>query len=175
MNAPATVIEGPRTRLVLLDPSHADALRDIHRRPEVAAWWGEPDPDFPLRDDPESVRYVVTLHDDATPTPRGLIQYAEEDDPMYRHAGIDIFLDPEIHGHGYGREVIATLAAHLIDDRGHHRLSIDPAAHNAAAIACYAAVGFRRVGVLRRYERGPDGTFHDGLLMDLVAEELVRP
>jgi aminoglycoside 6'-N-acetyltransferase len=28
--------------------------------------------------------------------------------------------------------------------------------------------------VMRRYELGPDGTFHDGLLMDLLAEELIR-
>jgi aminoglycoside 6'-N-acetyltransferase len=28
------------------------------------------------------------------------------------------------------------------------------------------------VGVMRRYERGPDGTWHDGLLMDLLPEEL---
>jgi aminoglycoside 6'-N-acetyltransferase len=33
-------------------------------------------------------------------------------------------------------------------------------------------VGLRPVGVLRDYERGPDGTFHDGLLMDLLADEL---
>jgi aminoglycoside 6'-N-acetyltransferase len=25
---------------------------------------------------------------------------------------------------------------------------------------------------MRRYERGPDGTWHDGLLMDLLADEL---
>ena len=44
----------------------------------------------------------------------------------------------------------------------------------SAAIRCYAKVGFRPVGVLRRYERGLDGTWHDGLLMDLLADELVR-
>jgi aminoglycoside 6'-N-acetyltransferase len=27
--------------------------------------------------------------------------------------------------------------------------------------------------VMRRYERGSDGTWHDGLLMDLLAEEFV--
>jgi hypothetical protein len=26
---------------------------------------------------------------------------------------------------------------------------------------------------MRRYERGADGTWHDGLLMDLLADELV--
>jgi aminoglycoside 6'-N-acetyltransferase len=28
------------------------------------------------------------------------------------------------------------------------------------------------VGVMRAYERGDDGTWHDGLLMDLLAGEL---
>ena len=40
------------------------------------------------------------------------------------------------------------------------------------AIRAYGKVGFRPVGAMRRYERGPDGTFHDGLLMDLLADEL---
>ncbi len=67
-----------------------------------------------------------------------------------------------------------TLATHLIDDRGHHRLSIDPAAANARAIAAYAKVGFRPVGIMRRYQRLADGTWVDALLMDLLADELVR-
>jgi aminoglycoside 6'-N-acetyltransferase len=50
---------------------------------------------------------------------------------------------------------------------------IDPAADSAAAIRCYSKVGFRPVGIMRRYERGSDGTWHDGLLMDLLAEELI--
>ena len=49
-----------------------------------------------------------------------------------------------------------TLGRHLIEDRGHHRLVIDPAVDNAAAIRCYAKVGFRTVGVMRRYEWGQD-------------------
>ena len=56
--------------------------------------------------------------------------------------------------------------------RGHHRLTIDPAADNAKAIRSYERVGFRPVGIMRRYERGLDGTWHDGLLMDLLAGEL---
>ena len=50
---------------------------------------------------------------------------------------------------------------------------IDPAADNQAAIRCYSKVGFRPVGVMRNYERGMDGTWHDGLLMDLIADELI--
>lgn len=102
----------------------------------------------------------------------GGIQWYAEAEPDYRHAGIDVFLDPAVHGRGVGTDAVRTLAAHLVDDHGHHRLIIDPAADNAAAIRCYAKVGFRPVGVLRRYERGLDGSWHDGLLMDLLADEL---
>jgi aminoglycoside 6'-N-acetyltransferase len=51
-------------------------------------------------------------------------------------------------------------------------LTIDPAAANETAIRVYTKVGFRPVGVLRNYERAADGTWHDGLLMDLLEGEL---
>jgi len=104
----------------------------------------------------------------------GGIQYHEEDDPMYRHAGMDIFLSTSHHGKGLGAEAIRVLARHLFEERGHHRLTIDPAADNEAAIRAYERVGFRRIGIMRKYERGPDGVWHDGLLMDMLAAEF-RP
>lgn len=101
----------------------------------------------------------------------GLIQHHEEDDPDFRHAGIDLFLAGRVHGRGLGTDAVRTLARYLIHERGHHRLTIDPAADNAAAIRTYEKVGFRAVGVMREYWRSPDGTWRDGLLMDLLARE----
>jgi len=118
----------------------------------------------------EGTETFVIQHDGRV---AGAIQWHAEEEPDYRHAGIDIYLDPALHGRGLGADAIRTLARHLIDDLRHHRLVIDPAADNAAAIACYTKVGFRPVGVMRNYERGLDGTWHDGLLMDLLAEELI--
>jgi aminoglycoside 6'-N-acetyltransferase len=92
----------------------------------------------------------------------------------YRHANLDIFLATEWQGQGLGSEALRLLAGHLFDERGHHRLTIDPAAANGRAIRAYERVGFRPVGVMREYERGPDRTWHDGLLMDLLATEF-RP
>jgi aminoglycoside 6'-N-acetyltransferase len=105
----------------------------------------------------------------------GAIQYHEEDDPQYRHAGIDIFLSTAHHGRALGSEAIRVLARYLIAERGHHRLTIDPAADNLPAIRAYERVGFRPVGIMRRYEKGLDGQWHDGLLMDLLADELRDP
>jgi aminoglycoside 6'-N-acetyltransferase len=34
-------------------------------------------------------------------------------------------------------------------------------------------VDFRPGGIMRRYERGPEGTWHDGLRMELLADELI--
>jgi aminoglycoside 6'-N-acetyltransferase len=101
------------------------------------------------------------------------IHWAEEDDPDYHHAGIDIYVHPAFHRRGIGTDAVRTLCRHLLRDRGHHRLTIDPAADNEPAIRSYANVGFKPVGVMRQYERGPDGTWHDGLLMDLLADEFV--
>jgi aminoglycoside 6'-N-acetyltransferase len=67
---------------------------------------------------------------------------------------------------------VLVLARHLVHERGHHRLVIDPAAENVRAIRCYERVGFRRIGVQRKSELAGDGTWRDGLLMDMLAEEL---
>ncbi|HEV8563774.1 MAG TPA: GNAT family protein [Actinomycetota bacterium] len=146
-----------------------DRLSAILNEPDVASRWGgfekgEVAEQF-VGDDKV---FAVTLDGEVI----GAVQYSEEEDPMYRHAGIDIFLTASRHGRGFGTDALRTLARYLLEERGHHRLSIDPAADNHAAIRAYERVGFRAVGVMRAYERGPDGTWHDGLLMDLLAGEL---
>jgi aminoglycoside 6'-N-acetyltransferase len=151
-----------------LSESDASELRRILATPDVARWWDPPDDDFPLNDDPDSTRFTIVV-DGAV---AGMIQYGEEDDPKYRSASVDLFVDPAVRGRGVGPEAIRRVVAMLFA-RGHHRVTIDPAASNTAAIRAYEKVGFRRVGVMRAYERdaGGDG-WHDGLLMDLLAEEL---
>jgi RimJ/RimL family protein N-acetyltransferase len=141
-----------------------DELRRIHTTPEVTRWWDVLDPDFP-RDEPEATRLTIEV-DGAI---AGLIQFQEELEPKYRHASIDLFLDPALHGRGLGTEAVRRVVRHLIDDRGHHRVTIDPATENAAAVRAYEKAGFKAVGVMRRSERdvGGDG-WHDSLLMELV-------
>lgn len=166
-------LHGKQVALVPVTAEHVSDLRRILHTPEVRLHWGDEAASAPWPfDDPSAVRFAVLLDG----TVRGMVQYGEEEEPRYRHASIDIFLDPAVHGRGIGRDAVGTLARHLVEDRGHHRLVIDPAADNEPAIRCYAAVGFRPVGVLRRYERDAEGgEWHDGLLMDLIAEELNEP
>jgi aminoglycoside 6'-N-acetyltransferase len=77
-----------------------------------------------------------------------------------------------LHGRGVGREAMRLAIRHFIE-QGHHRFTIDPAADNERAIRAYAALGFKPVGVMRRYERAPNGNWQDGLLMDLLADEFL--
>jgi aminoglycoside 6'-N-acetyltransferase len=165
-------LEGALVRLRLADEADIPRLAEIRRRPEVHAHWrGGDDMVAAVKEDfaePDSTAYVIELDGRVV----GWIQWEAEEEPDYRHASIDIYVDPDVHGRGVGTDAVRTLARHLIVDHGHHRLTIDPAAHNTAAIRCYTKVGFRPVGVMRQSERGPDGTWHDSLLMDLLAPEL---
>jgi aminoglycoside 6'-N-acetyltransferase len=141
-------------------------LLRIHRTPQVARWWDLPAEGFPW-DEPESTRLTIVV-DSAV---AGLIQWWEEPEPKYRHAGIDLFVDPALHGRGIGEEAVRGVVRELIEERGHHRITIDPATENAAAIRCYEKVGFTPVGVMRLAERDADGGgWHDALLMELVVE-----
>ena len=151
----------------LAEGDEAELLR-IRATPEVARWWDVPDAGFPWHDDPESTRLTIEV-DGAV---AGMIQFLEELEPKYRHASIDLFLEPALHNRGHGTEAVRRVVRMLIDDRGHHRITIDPAAANTAAIRAYEKAGFKPVGVMRRYERdaGGDG-WHDGLLMELLAGE----
>jgi RimJ/RimL family protein N-acetyltransferase len=162
-------LRGDRVRLVTVAAEHVADLQRILQTPEVRLRWSdEAGDDWPF-DDPSVTPLAVLLEGEVC----GLVQYGEEEDPMYRHASIDIFLDPAVHGRGVGRDAVRTMARFLVRERGHHRPVIDPAADNEPAIRCYRAVGFRPVGIMRRYERDADGTgWHDGLLMDLLAEDL---
>ncbi len=154
--------------MILRPLAAADAaeLRRILLTPEVARWWDVPDAGFPLTDDPDATRLVVEV--DGTVV--GMIQFAEELEPKYRHASIDLFLDPALHGRGIGTEAVRQVVRLLTGERGHHRITIDPAAANTAAIRAYEKAGFRPVGIMRSYERDVGGAgWHDGLLMELVA------
>jgi aminoglycoside 6'-N-acetyltransferase len=162
-------------RAVQLRPAVRDdipILARIRATPEVYAYWrGGDDLVAAVEEDfaePGTTAYAIELDGAVI----GWIQWQAEEEPDYRHASIDIYLDPVHQGRGLGSDAVRALARHLFTVHGHHRIEIDPAADNHAAIRAYSKVGFRPVGITRRSERGPDGTWHDGLLMDLLAEEL---
>ena len=167
------MLQGAQVKLRPATETDVPELARIRATPEVLRWWrGGDDMTAAVAGDlaqPDVETFVIE-HDGRVV---GAIQWEAETEPDYRHASIDIYLDPAVQGRGLGSDAVRTLAHHLIADHGHHRLVIDPAADNSAAIRSYAKVGFRPVGVMRRYELGLDGSWHDGLLMDLLANELI--
>ncbi len=166
------VLQGKRVLLRPGRPEDADRLFQIRNEPEVVRWWGSVDLEEEISEEfiEADDGFVIEANREVV----GAIQYCEENEPMYRHAGIDIFLTTSRHGQGLGTEAIRVLVRYLFEERDHHRLTIDPAADNAAAIRAYEKVGFRAVGVMREYWRSPDGTWRDGLLMDLLARDFDR-
>jgi aminoglycoside 6'-N-acetyltransferase len=164
-----TELDGETVRLRDITKEDVPALRAIAASEEVVRWWGTPGKRFPFDDDSATPLAIVV---DGGVV--GLIQFGEEPEPEYRHAWIDIFIEPGRHGRGICTDAVGTLARHLIESRGHHRLTIDPAADNAAAIRCYEKVGFRRVGKTHLSWRDPAGQWRDGMLMELVVEPTAR-
>jgi aminoglycoside 6'-N-acetyltransferase len=157
------VLHGPRLTLRPQTPDDIPRLNEIVAMPGVREIWGTQ-----LEIDDQDA-WTIRVDGEIA----GWLGWYEETDDMYRHGGLDIFLAPAFQDRGLGREALRLGARWLFEERGHHRLIIDPAASNARAIATYAAIGFKPVGIMRLYERGLDGTWHDGLLMDMLAEELI--
>jgi aminoglycoside 6'-N-acetyltransferase len=135
--------------------------------PSVSRWFPDvSEADMRERLDPEDDAAYFAIEERGGLV--GMVQFWEESERRFRHAAIDLFLGAEAQGRGLGTDVMRTMVRYLREDRGHHRLTIDPELANERAIRCYERLGFRRVGVLRSYFLAPDGTWHDGLLMELT-------
>ena len=164
------VLRGDRVLLRPVRDDDAAGLLALLTEPSVAAWWQKWDAARvgEMIADREEPAFAIEVGGALV----GVLLLGEEAFPMYRHASLDIAIATEHQGKGLGPEALRLAIAYLIEDRGHHRLTIDPSAANERAIRAYARLGFKPVGVMRRYERHADGDWHDGLLMDLLAEEL---
>ncbi|MFO7251542.1 MAG: GNAT family N-acetyltransferase, partial [Actinomycetes bacterium] len=105
--------ESLRGALVTLRPTGPGDLPDLVRiraTPEVASRWGTAS-DMAARvadeiSDPGTETLVIEYEGRVV----GVIQWWEQTEPMYRHAGIDIYLDPAVHGRGLGTDAVRTLA-----------------------------------------------------------------
>jgi aminoglycoside 6'-N-acetyltransferase len=162
-----------RVALRPLQERDAEALSAMTEEPGVREWWGSEESDSrSAAGFAEEARDEIAFAIEVDGALAGWLGFSEELEPDYRHAGLDILLTSALQGVGIGPVALRLAARWLIEERGHHRLTIDPAASNARAIKAYSSLGFRPVGVMRSYERGADGAWHDGLLMDLLADEL---
>jgi aminoglycoside 6'-N-acetyltransferase len=164
------VLRGELVELRPLEEADAARLREMVETPEVAAWWGPQDADFPW-DEPESTRFTILVDGEVA----GLVQYGEENEPDFRHAWIDIFVDPAHQGRGVGTDAIRVVFDLLVRERDHHRVTIDPALDNRPAVRSYEKAGFEPVGVMKSSWRDPSGVWRDSLLMERIVTEQSHP
>jgi aminoglycoside 6'-N-acetyltransferase len=153
---------------VTLEPvrrEHAQRLRDLRSTPEVARWWDSPPEGWPLDLDPEDRNFAIVAGGELV----GYLQYWEEPDESSRHADVDIFLGPGSQDRGLGTEAMRLAVRHLVEERGHHRITLSTSVENARAIHLYEKVGFRVVGVMRKSNRNEaTDEWEDELLMEYV-------
>lgn len=168
-------IQGDRVSIREATDSDVSDLAALFAEESVAEFWG-------AEHSEEFVRSEILGDDDQTAMVvyldgrfAGFVQFGEEETPNFRHASIDLAIATEFQNRGIGREVVYEVARYLIEERGHHRLTIDPRASNTRAVAAYEAIGFKPIGILRQYDRNLEGVWCDGLFMDLLAPELTKP
>lgn len=158
-------LKGERLALRDLRDEDVAPLLAMRREPQIVKWWGKGADDWPAELDGGEQLLVIEV-DGAV---AGHIElYEEVSDPDWRFATLDIFVAPDLIGQGYGTEALKLLIDFLIAERGHHRITIDPAIDNEAAIRSYEKVGFRPIGSMEKYWRDGDGNWRDSLFMELV-------
>jgi len=159
-------LQGERVTLRPIAEADLDPLVEIIHEPSVARWW---DLSVDLRDDllMEGSAWAIESGRELA----GWLGYTEETERQYRHVGLDISLSSRFQGQGLGPDALRTAIRWFASEHGHHRFTIDPNAANESAIKAYQAVGFRPIGTTRRSEL-IGGEWTDGLLMDLLIEEL---
>lgn len=79
---------------------------------------------------------------------------------------LNISVDPDRQGNGYGRQLLA----HLIEAAEHvaQTMFLEVRPSNSAAITLYQSVGFNEVGLRRNYYPAKGGGREDALLMALA-------
>ena len=166
---PLPVLHGEQITLRPIEDEDLEPLAAIIREPRVARWWGESDAPERLRENlrMDGDAWVIQANGELA----GWLGFTEETEPEYRSVGLDISLSERFQGRGLGPDALRAAIRWFAGERGHHRFTIDPNAANEPAVKAYASVGFRPVGITRRSEL-IEGEWTDGLLMDLLAEEL---
>jgi aminoglycoside 6'-N-acetyltransferase len=163
-------LRGERVVLHVARPDEIEtAAGRIAAGRQTALWWSSDAPKvLGWLSEPDATVWAIEADEESV----GILQVDAVDDPDYESAGIDITVFDGHQDRGLGTDALRTLARFLLGPGGRHRLTIDPALANARSIAACEHAGFRPVGVMRDYERGPDGTWHDNLLLDMIRSDL---
>ena len=87
-------------------------------------------------------------------------------------AAIDIFIgEADARDRGVGTEAVRTMLKFLFEEKGVHRVTIDPEVDNMRAIRAYQKAGFRLDGMLRHNDRFADGRYVDTQYLSILEDE----
>lgn len=170
------VIHGPVVTLRPVRESDFEDARRWRSEPEVVQFWGTVATDQELREElfePDEHEPTFTYVIEHGGHGIGCIQYWHRYPEPEEHwwAGIDIFIgESRGRDHGLGTEAVRTMLRYLFEERGVHRVTIDPEVDNGRAIRCYEKAGFRFEGLLRHNDR-VDGRYIDTHFMGILADE----
>jgi aminoglycoside 6'-N-acetyltransferase len=130
-------VHGRLTSLRPAGPDDVDRLVAWHADPEVSRYWdGETFTraemeDRLARSDVEA--WIVEERGE----PVGFLQVHSQ--------GLDMFLIPEARGGHLGPDAARAMAAHLVEERGGERVTVDPYAWNEGAVRAWERAGFVEV------------------------------
>ena len=104
-----TLLRGRNIVLRPLREDDVEQVAEIQAEPGVARWWGPPNK-AELRRQADGSDDEKALAIEREGDLVGLIQYHEENEPNFRHAGIDVFLAERVQGQTLGPDAVRTLA-----------------------------------------------------------------
>ena len=128
------MVDGDLTTLRLAGADDVERLVAWHADPEVSRYWD--DETFTRAEmeerlaRPDVEAWIV----EEAGEPVGYLQVHPE--------GLDMFLVPDARGRGLGPDAARAMARHLIDDRGHARVTVDPYEWNESAVRAWQRAGF---------------------------------
>lgn len=178
------VLEDGGVRLRLAVQDDVDYLVGLAASEEVEPFlagvspWGADDVRADIvraRTEPEAgARLVLEIRDGAGWRPAGGLAYAVQNRRSRIVYLYGVMLDPSVRGKGLAERAVRLVAAHLVRDRGYHRVQLEVYGFNERALRLFERAGFVREGAKRQaYWR--HGTWHDGVMFGLVEEDLAEP
>src|SRR5215218_6107292 len=120
-----TMIRGAKVTLRPIEPRDREPLKAIRDEPEVIRFWGRQTEEWP-GDDDSVEEWGIELGGELI----GFVQFYEEPDDDYRHADVDILLATAHHGQGLGTDAMRAVMAFLVEQRGHHRITLTTWRHD---------------------------------------------
>lgn len=112
--------------------------------------------------------FSIVANDGDVPIGRCLLFHV---DLINRSANLGIFIgDKAYWSKGCGREAVTLLLDYAFNLLNLNSVMLGVFSFNERAIQCYRSAGFKEIG-RRRQARLIAGKYHDGILMDILAEE----